>query len=187
VAPPAEPALPAALAETLHGLAPHPAYVVDPHWDVVAWNEPAARLFGDFGKIDPAARNILELLFLDLSWRALFADWAVVAESAVGQYRASTVHLRNDSRQRARVARLMERSTEFGKWWPRQDVAGPASWRKTIRHPRAGTIVFNYAALRADDAQGGLQLVIYTPAADGVSPRRLMRLVAAKPARAAPR
>jgi hypothetical protein len=80
-----------------------------------------------------------------------------------------------------------ERSAEFRRWWPRQEVAGPASWRKTINHPQAGTIVFNYAALRADDAQGGLQVVIYTPVADGISPQRLMTLVAAKPRRAAPR
>jgi transcriptional regulator with XRE-family HTH domain len=186
-APAAKLALPAPLAEILRGLAPHPAYMVDPHWDVVAWNEPAARLFGDFGKIEPTARNILELLFLDLTWRALFADWAVVAEAAVGQYRASTVHLRDDQRLRTRIARLMERSAEFRRWWPRQEVAGPASWRKTINHPQAGTIVFNYAALRADDAQGGLQVVIYTPVADGMSPQRLMTLVAAKPRRAAPR
>jgi transcriptional regulator with XRE-family HTH domain len=183
----AKPELPTPLAATLRGLTPHPAYVVDPRWDVVAWNEPAARLFGDFGKIEHAARNVLELLFLDSTWKMLFADWAIIAEAAVGQYRASAVRLRDDPAHCARIARLTERSAEFRRWWPCQDVHGAASWRKTINHPQAGMIVFDYAALRVDDAQGGLQFVIYTPVADGVSSQRLTKLVAAKPRRSTPR
>jgi hypothetical protein len=82
--------------------------VTDIYWNVVAWNEPATRLFGDFEAIPPEARNILDLLFLNPDWRALFADWDDIAKAAIAQFRAQTARLHDDPACRARVARLTE-------------------------------------------------------------------------------
>lgn len=177
---PAQPTqeLPASLLSTLRGLSPHPVYVTDLYWNVVAWNEPATRLFGDFGAVAPEARNILDLLFLDAGWRMLFADWEEIAKGALAQYRAQTARLHDDPVCRARIARLMEASDAFAQWWPRQDVRGPATWRKAINHPAFGHMVFDYAALRTDIAGGEVQFIIYTPVEDDVSRASFARLTA---------
>ncbi|HZH10423.1 MAG TPA: helix-turn-helix transcriptional regulator [Microvirga sp.] len=161
--------LPAPLLATLRGLAPHPVYVTDIYWNVMAWNEPALSLFGDFGAIAPESRNILDLLFLNAAWRRLFADWETIARGAIAQYRAQTARLHDDPACRARIARLTAASTEFAQWWPCQDVRGPATWSKTLHHPTFGRVTFDYATLRADAPDGEVQFVIYTPAGNAAS------------------
>ncbi|MGO4388155.1 helix-turn-helix transcriptional regulator [Microvirga sp. 2YAF29] len=156
--------LPAPLLATLRGLSPYPVYVTDLYWNVMAWNEPATQLFGDFDALSPDTRNILDLLFLNADWRKLFVDWDEIAKGAIAQYRAQTAQLHDDQFCRARVARLLKASREFALWWPRQDVRAPATWRKTINHPNLGRIVYDYATLQADVGDGRVQFVIYTPA-----------------------
>lgn len=156
--------LPAPLVATLHGLMPFPVYVVDTCWNVIAWNAAAAELFGDFAAIEPPERNILRLLFLDSRWRSLFVDWDTVVESAVAQYRGATAMQVNDPAWQAHIATLAARSPEFARLWERQNVRDGAVWRKTIKHPEAGRLVFDYATLRPDSSYGDIQFVIYTPA-----------------------
>ena len=78
------------------GLAPHPAYVTNARFDILAWNEPAVRLLGDFGATRRRSANLIHLLFIDPAWRSLFADWRDVAQMTVAQFRASTARLSSD-------------------------------------------------------------------------------------------
>jgi transcriptional regulator with XRE-family HTH domain len=50
------------------------AYVLNGRWDVLAWNEAAVRLLGDFAALPTADRNILRMIFLWPHWRSLFVD-----------------------------------------------------------------------------------------------------------------
>jgi transcriptional regulator with XRE-family HTH domain len=142
----------------LRGLHPHPAYAFDRLWNVVAWNDAATALLGTFDPTDPLRGNVLVRLFRDPSWRMLFVDWETIARSAVAQYRAATAGL---AERRAVLRALEETSPDFVALWKEQDVAATPAWRKLLDHPKAGRLVFDYAALAAGEQ---FHITIYTPA-----------------------
>lgn len=156
--PAAPPALDPSLVTLLRGLHPHPAYVFDALWNVVAWNEAATALLGAFDPSDPQRANVLVRLFRDPSWRLLFADWEMIARSAVAQYRAATAGL---AERHAILRTLEQTSPDFIALWNEQEVAAAPAWRKVIDHPEAGRLVFDYAALGAGEQ---FHITIYTPA-----------------------
>ena len=47
------------LLHMLQSLVLQPAYVVGPRWDVLAWNDAAVAIFGDYGLLEGDARNII--------------------------------------------------------------------------------------------------------------------------------
>lgn len=153
------------------GLHPNPAYVLDPLWNIAAWNEAAGRLLGDFPAAngenhDPASRNLLGRMFLDENWRRLFQGWNTLATSAVAQFRAATSELRNYPEHRQIVDTLRKRSPKFSALWEKIELAEPRNWRKTICHPVAGRITFNYATLACSGDDRGFWISIYTPDTD---------------------
>ena len=169
-------ALSPSLIATLHGLAPHPVYASNARWDVLAWNLPATRVFGDFGALPPHERNIVHRLLLDPAWRSLFVDWEVLAEATVGQFRATTVHLADPALD-ALIARLTAQSPLFARTWERLSVAEPRACQKTLRHPTAGTLAFDYSTFRPEDAATDVRFTIYTPS-DAITAKRMHSLLA---------
>ncbi len=161
----------------LHGLAPHPAYAINARWDVLAWNQPAAIVFDGFAQLAAGERNIMHRLLFDPGWRRLFAAWESIVESAVAQFRASTVHLAADPELAGFLSRMAAGSPRFARLWKRQEVALPPTCVKTIDHPRAGAMTLNYATLRPDSDTEDVRFTIYTPA-DALSGERLRQLLA---------
>jgi transcriptional regulator with XRE-family HTH domain len=181
-APPPSRGLSEPLTTVLHALAPHPAYATNVRGDVIAWNAPAARLLGDFAA--PNCGNLLRRLFVDPVWRRLFTNWDVIAPSAVAQFRAATVHLMGELE--AFVHELERESSEFAALWRGQDVEHPPAWRKTLDHPEAGLLRFDYAVLRPHGADEHLRFTIYTPA-DTETEQRFARLLSRNQAGASSR
>lgn len=157
------PSLSSPLDAMLRGLHPHPAYAMDVLWNVVAWNDAAAALLGEFDTSDIVRGNVLARLFLDPEWRRLFIDWEAIARSAVEQYRAATGMLRGDPQLIALVRTLEQASPDFAALWKEHDVVEPPACRKVVDHPQAGRLAFNYATLRPDSADDRLRFTIYTP------------------------
>ena len=155
--------LPAPLQRALAALAPHPAYAVNAMWDVIGWNMPAARLFGDFARHPAERRNILWLLFCDPAWAKLFAGIDAIRESAVAQFRASTARLAADPGLLQFVAALGHASPDFQAIWRRRDVREPAALHKDLAHPKLGRLALDYATYRPDGIED-LRFTIYTPA-----------------------
>jgi transcriptional regulator with XRE-family HTH domain len=164
------------LAATLRGLAPHPAYAFDARWDVLDWNEPAARVFGEFGPPGDRRRNVLARLFLDADWRRLFVDWERIASSAVRQFRAATAGLLGDPQHERFVQGLRDASPELTASWAEPAIEGPPAWRKVLQHPAAGRMTFDYATFRPDGAADDVRFTIYT-SADPSTGRRLRSLL----------
>lgn len=156
--------LPAPLHALLNGLMPHPAYVIDARWDVIAWNASAAIVFGGFEHLGPGERNILHRLLLDPDWRQLFVDWEAIVESSIAQFRAATVHLAADPGVTELVASLAKRSERFARLWRRQDVAHSRATQKKLRHRSGHVLTFNYATFSPDGADRDVRFTIYTPA-----------------------
>lgn len=140
----------------LDSLLPLPAYALDRGWNVIATNAAARRLL----LLGDATENLVEKLFLDPGWRALFADWEPLAASVVGQYRAA-VGARPEYGQQ--VKRLIAQSEAFAALWAEGSVRRSPLWLKPLDHPQLGRLSMRYAAMRLDGA-ADLTVSIYTPA-----------------------
>ncbi|VTM70860.1 Uncharacterised protein [Raoultella planticola] len=65
---------------------PVPAIVKTVAWDVIAWNDAAARVLTDYGRLPPAERNILRRLFTNHTARSALEDWSSVARLIVSAF-----------------------------------------------------------------------------------------------------
>lgn len=137
------------------GVSPLPAYALDRSWTVIAANAAARRILSL-----EAGESLIEKLFLDPAWRALFENWKAIARSSVAQYRAS---VGGRPEYRGHVERLLAQSADFARLWEVGEVEGAPLWRKVIAHPRLGRLTTRYAAFAADNGTG-TSLSIYTPA-----------------------
>ncbi|HEX4023296.1 MAG TPA: helix-turn-helix transcriptional regulator, partial [Steroidobacteraceae bacterium] len=94
-----------------------PAYVLDRHWDAIAWNREAAELFEGWlargsprapraprtPRTGPVERNLLRYVFLDPQAPAFIADWPERAQRLVAEYRADVAAWRDDPASEALV------------------------------------------------------------------------------------
>ncbi|WP_058046805.1 helix-turn-helix transcriptional regulator [Streptomyces roseifaciens] len=158
-------ALTPALQRLVDALDPHPAYLLAPNWDLVAWNRAEAGLLGDPAGWDPADRNLLRFVFLAPRARDLLDDWPGQARALLEQYRAGADRHAGDPEFGALTRELAERSEEFRTWWDTHDVADFRPARRAFNHPRLGRLSFDYVKLAAADAPG-LSLVACLPADD---------------------
>jgi len=154
--------VPEALVRMLKGMTDQPAYVLGRRWDVLAWNEAAVAVFGDFGRLEGDARNTMHRMFTSESHRRLLADWDDLAPLALAMFRADCARYAGNPDFERLIALLMEESSEFRAWWPHHDVVHQPSTAKRIRHPSAGQLVFEYMSL---DVTGcpGMRFVVCTP------------------------
>src|SRR5580693_4615507 len=75
---------------------PHPALVLDRHWNVIRTNEAAPRFFGSFVDLEarPKPRNLLDLMFDPAGMRPFVEDWEIVAAGLLQRvYRESVGHI----------------------------------------------------------------------------------------------
>jgi len=136
------------IAALLASLSPNPAYALDRAWNFVGWNDAAAGLLGGFDRADPVRRNLLTRLFLDPEWRLLFADWEVVANSVVAQFRAATVDLADADDIGAVLGQVRALSPDFNRLWAHMRVEEAPSWSKRInRHGQVATYDYFMLAL----------------------------------------
>ncbi|WP_043265345.1 helix-turn-helix transcriptional regulator [Streptomyces sp. CT34] len=143
-----------ALQRLVDALAPHPAYLLDANWDLVGWNSAEAGLIGDPGELAPDERNLLWLVFTDPAMRTLLADWEGQARDLVAQFRADARERFDDPRFDRLTRELRRVSPEFSEWWQAHDLADFGSSRRVFRHPRVGSLTFDYVKLAALDAPG---------------------------------
>ncbi len=150
----------------LRAMTDQPAYVVGRRWDILAWNDAAVRVFGDFSRLDGDARNQIHMMFADPAHRALMADWDELAPVSLAMFRASSAAYAGDADFERLIGRLKAESVEFRDWWPRQDVEFKPSTVKRIRHPSLGLLVFEYTSLEVTGCPG-MRAVVCTPAEGG--------------------
>ena len=137
-----------------------PAYVIDRHWDAIAWNQPAAELFEDWlgtgdaagGEISGVAgggdRNLLRYVFLHPRARGFIDDWSGRARRLVAEYRADTAAWHDDPVRRALVDELSWASPEFATAWRLQQVLSREGGLRTFQHPQKGRCAYEQFTLR---------------------------------------
>jgi transcriptional regulator with XRE-family HTH domain len=152
-----------------------PAYILDRHWDAIAWNAPASELFTDWlgrgvraSTVDARTgtpeteRNLLRYVFLDERAPAFIIDWDERARRLVAEYRADTAAWRDDPVRRAFVHELCAASAAFDSAWRSQQVLPRAGGLRAYRHPRRGRCVYEQYALRVEQ-RPDLKLSILLP------------------------
>jgi transcriptional regulator with XRE-family HTH domain len=108
-----------------------PAYVLDRHWNAIAWNRPAAQLFRDW--LGTPSPNLLRYVFLHPRARTFLLDWEDRAQRLVAEFRADTPRLRDDPLRSALIEELSRASREFAAGWRSQRVLSRDGGRRSFR------------------------------------------------------
>ena len=169
---PGRDAVSGAIERLLDALEPAPAYVLGPRWDFLAWNRSFATLFPAVAGLPADERNLVWVMFANASARELVGDWEQEARRVLSQFRAEIVPLRDDVAVVSLVERLHAASVEFAQWWPRHDVGGFETHRRSFHHPIAGKLEFETQQL-VPAGEPDLRVVVHLPIPGDNSAQRL--------------
>lgn len=166
------------LREVLDAQGDNPAYLIDARLNLLAWNQPAVRVFG-FGEELAAApaeeRNLLWLIFTENA-RTWLVDWERHAKLLLAQFRDASRHQVDDPWFGRFVERLTRRSPEFAQWWSRYDVERVQETEKGIEHPAVGLLSLRQTVPQVVDGSNPLYLILYTPAPETDTAEKLQKL-----------
>ena len=166
----------APLRRLIENLGANPAFVLGRRWDYLAWNRATCALFGDLGSVPRAARNHVWLTFMDPARREMFPDWEQNARLCVAKFRADSARHLGDPAFEELIHALRKASPEFCRCWKRHEVARGGGGRKELRHPVAGTMVFEHAVFGPQEAPDQ-RLVLYTPMPEADTKAKLASLL----------
>lgn len=133
-----------------------PAYILDRHWDAIAWNKPATALFEDWLKVRvaPAAstgrvgRNLLRYVFLHPQAPSFIVNWPERAQRLVAEFRSDTAAWRDDPVRQALVDELRSASRAFDVAWRSQKVLSREGGLRAFEHGRSGRHEYEQFTLR---------------------------------------
>ena len=146
--------LPAAVADLVDRLDPHPTYVSGRRWDILAANRAARELWADWPSLPPAERNIVWWTFMNPRARSVLIEWESEASAQLARFRTAAARHPGDPGFAELIQRLQAGSPEVRAWWPRHNVAPLSSGSKRIRHPVLGDLTFQHVVLQlADDPE----------------------------------
>ena len=161
-----------ALQRHLNHMETSPAYILGKRWDILAWNQAALVLFGDYAHMHGRERNSLWLIFTSPYLRQLLVDWEADARRNLAQFRASMRQFLHDPWLTDFIEDLQQASPEFRAWWPLHDVLIRPHVQKAMHHPEVGRLQFDYLTFQVHDAPG---LLIVTLVPQEAETERKMR------------
>ncbi len=149
----------------VEGLNPSPAYILDHHWNLAAWNRSEQDLFPLLADADVGEHPNLLRLFLEREeLRHYIDDWPLEIERLTSQFRAHIAD--HPSPELDALADELRRDhPEFDRSWASHDVAPLASHIRVIHHPDRGRLRFEQHRLGLPDHPGWL-LVLFLKATD---------------------
>lgn len=139
------------------------AFVTSAVFEVLAWNDLAAALMEDFGRLAPADRNLARRAFLGPPPQTPLygiSDTAEFRHHVVTQLRATLGRYPSDPAVTGLVDELRDGSPEFSRLWERHDVQAAPMLTKTFRHRAIGQITVDCDSLTLTDRDQNL--VLYT-------------------------
>jgi PAS domain-containing protein len=155
---------PPGLQAMLDALSINPAYLVDHHFNVVAWNKSACRVFGDFSLLTEKERNRIWHLFIHPSSRQLYVDWEQAAQHAVMNFRSAYDQYIGDVWFERFLAELQQKSPEFRILWAEHNIQAVCDFHqeKELNHPQVGQLFLSSTTLIVP-VDPPLHLVAFTP------------------------
>jgi len=169
------------LLDRLHDV---PVLVISAKADILAWNELAAALLGDWSAIPFSQRNLAWQRFLGAGTAGATGrvamspeELSLTAKQTVANLRGSAAKYPNDPGLRRLLAELRHRSELFAELWLQTDAQGWRSLTKTIEHPELGSIILDCDSMRIPESDQ--TVIVYsaepdTPAAQALS---LLRVI----------
>lgn len=156
-------------------LDPHPAYIVNRRFDILAWNKGFAVLYEDIAQLPAERRNILRMTFTSAALRAMSEDWERDAAYTIALFRAQVGRLVLEPDIAELVSDLERESQDFRRMWPRKDLAAFEPGGMTVIHPRLGRAEFDTIKMHA--ANDDKTLVAFMAPTGGDLSHRLAKLV----------
>jgi hypothetical protein len=108
--------------------------------NILAWNQAACGVFGDFGMLAVRERNILWFVFTNETLRRRLVDWEAFTWSMLATFHASGGVYVGEPWFYRLVEYLKEASPEFREWWPRHYGRGAPLERVRLDHPSVGPL-----------------------------------------------
>jgi transcriptional regulator with XRE-family HTH domain len=170
---------PAAYQAILDGWGIYPALLVDLHLNVIAWNESANRVFGDFSSRSGRDRNAVWSTFMDPSQRERLVRWEQAARRSIALLRARSDRYANETWFGELIADLHQESPEFRAWWPEHDILFTCHDQNEINHPLLGSLVFQGTTLVVPE-RPDVQIIVHTPLPQGDTTTKLRALMTEK-------
>jgi len=132
-------------------LLPHPAHLMEPVTDLVAWNRAYADLFVDPADLETHQRNGLWIQVMHPVLRQRLDDWEGETEFAIARFRAEASKYPGDRRFAQVTNGLRSGSEFFSRVWDRHEVQGFAGRVETVIHPEVGPVRARLVQLRPLD------------------------------------
>ena len=139
-----------------------PSFIADWRWNVVAWNQAACAVLGDFLKMNARQRNVVWAMFTENYFKLLYDHWDVHAKSLLGRFRATCGKFIEDEWLNRFIEDLKTESPEFKLWWPLHDIQNDSGVYKALNHPVSGRLNFESSCFDVPDASG-LRLFVHVP------------------------
>ncbi|RCK71199.1 XRE family transcriptional regulator [Desertihabitans brevis] len=140
------------------------AFVMSASFEVLAWNNLAVALMGDFAQLSSEDRNLARQAFLEsgatVSTPVDAADAAEFRHHVVMGLRAALARYPSDTSMTNLVDELHRGSPDFARLWKRHDVQPAAMLTKTFHHPAIGDVTVDCDTLTLTDRDQ--HLVLYS-------------------------
>lgn len=153
-----------------------PAYIVDQHLNVLAWNRAAKVMFGDFSTKSRWERNMVWTMFAKISYKQLFVHWEDQARRALAQLRKIYGQNIDNPWFHELIEDLKHASPEFEEWWQYHDVEGNTEGKVEFNHPKVGHLVFEHMTFGVS-GNSNLMLKVYTPIPGTVTAEMIKQLL----------
>ena len=152
-----------------------PALIANYQLDVLAWNQAACALFGDFSRMTTRARNRIWDFFTNPVCRQMLVDWEEHAQAILAWFRSVCGRYLGDVKLTELAKDLQRVSPEFRQWWLEHEVQGKHEGLKVYKHPIFGRLEFEYSLFQVTEAPE-LTLVVYTPLPESGTVERFQKL-----------
>ncbi|AMO99233.1 helix-turn-helix domain protein [Collimonas arenae] len=139
-----------------------PAYLLDRHWNAVAWNRAAKTLFVGWLDQKTGSKNLLEYTYSTPSAAILISDWEQRARRLVAEFRADCGMYLDEPQIADLVTRLSANSATFKRAWSLHDVIEKEGGERRFNHPTLGQLAYRQVNLRVAN-RPELKLVMLLP------------------------
>lgn len=155
-----------------------PSLIIDQRWNVIAWNNAARLVLGDFSKMNARERNIVWSMFaLEKYKKNLIIDWELHAKGLISMFRSTFGQYVEDQWILQLTKDLKEISTDFKKtWWSLHEIKGNSQTYKSINHPDAGVLHFEVSKFDVS-SNSGLKLIVHTPSKESETLGKMKTLI----------
>lgn len=149
------------LRRAVMNLDPHPAFVLGPRWDILAWNRAADYMYGISRMTPPHGRNRIWRVFAQLDGRLDLPGWEQYARGMLAEFRADAARHAGDPAFEELIQDLLRMSPQFRDWWPHHDVQNVMERHKVIQHPELGSLEFELLTFQIPD-DPDMKLTLYS-------------------------